>query len=510
MDFNRRTFLRYGTASAVVAGVGVTAPWALADSTPPWSKLSGRLSGPLVLPGDSGFAAAEAVYFNHFDTPAPAAVAYCTSESDVSACISFAQEHGVASVPRSGGHSHAGFSTTTGLVIDVSRLNAVSLSAGHGGPLVTLGPGTHLVDALSALAPKGYAIVGGSCPTVCAGGFVQGGGYGLLARGHGMSCDRVVSARVVLANGKVVTASEQENPDLYWALRGGGGGNFGIVTEFQVRPVAITQLSEYALTWPFADSLAVFEAWQDWVATAPAALGGGFSLSASPAYPGGIPMLSVSGGWSDNLDALNACLDHLVAAAGAPTTRSARTYTYQEAMMSTYGCGTLTAEQCHVVGTTPEALLPRNNYLAVRNRMFSRPMPADVSAAVVAAFDTSPPAGHTRLVNGAALGGVINDLDRTETAYVHRTTRFQLILVDTIPDEANPDAADQASANAWNAQVFDLIDPVCNGESYQNMPDPALSDWRRSYYAENYPRLTAVKRAYDPYGFFTFPQAIGR
>lgn len=510
MAFDRRTFLRYGTASAALAGVGVSAPWALADGSPPWSKLSSRLSGQLVLPSDSGFAAAEEVFFTQYDAPAPSAVAYCASESDVRACISFASRYAVAAVPRSGGHSHAGFSTTTGLVIDVSGLNAVDLSVSQDGPLVTLGPGTNQVDALAALAPLGYALVGGSCPTVAAGGFVQGGGYGLLTRDHGMACDRLVSARVVLADSTAVTVSERENPDLFWALRGGGGGNFGIVTAYRVQPVAITQLSEYALTWPFADAVAVIDAWQDWAATAPTALGGGFTLSASAASPGGIPTLSIFGGWTGTLDALNAYLDRLVAAAGsAPTNRSASTYTYQQAMMSTYGCGTLTTEQCHITGTTPEGLLSRSNYLVVRNRMFGQPMPAAETGALVAAFDTPPPAGHIRLVSGAALGGKANELDRTATAYVHRTTRLQLISVDTTPAQANPGSADQASAAAWNAQIFDVIDPVSNGESYQNMPDRALSDWQSAYYAENYPRLTAVKQAYDPYGFFTFPQAIG-
>ncbi|MFB7500727.1 FAD-dependent oxidoreductase [Streptomyces sp. NPDC056161] len=518
MPVNRRTFLRYGatTAAAVIAagtgaGVLLGSP-ALAVGSVPWPELAGRLAGPLVLPTDADFAAAERVYFSHYDTPAPSAVAYCTSEADVHACITFAQRYDLPAVPRSGGHSHAGFSTTTGLVIDLTRLNSAALTgSGPGGsPLVVLGPGTRQIDALTTLAPQGYALVGGGCPTVAAGGFVQGGGYGLLTRRNGMSCDRLVSARVVLADGRVVTASARENPDLFWALRGGGGGNFGVVTQYRVRPVALTQLGQYALTWPFTQAAAVLAAWQDWVVGAPWALGGGFTLAASPAA-GGVPQLSVSGGWTGSLDALDAVLDTFVAAVGtAPTVRSANIYSYQDSMMSVYGCGTLTAEQCHLTGTTAEGMLQRGNFLAVRNRMFDDPMPAADTAALVAAFEQPLPTGHVRLVSGAALGGAANLVGRTDTAYAHRTTRFQLIAVDTTPASADPGAADQAAAAAWTERVFAAIDPASNGESYQNMPDPALADWQAAYYAENYGRLTEVKQAYDPYGFFSFAQAVGR
>ncbi|MEK8108300.1 FAD-dependent oxidoreductase [Micromonospora sp. M12] len=196
-----------------------------------WSRLRHHLHGRLVLPSEADYQKAKQLYQVQFDDTSPRAVAYCASATDVALCLRFAQDHGIPVAARSGGHS-AGIFHDPGLVIDVSELNAVALGNGS----VTLGPGAQLIDIMNTLSPSGLGISGGYCPTVAAGGFLQGGGMGLFTRSIGMASDKVTSARVVLANGTVVTASPTQNPDLYWALRGGGGGNFGIVTSYEITP----------------------------------------------------------------------------------------------------------------------------------------------------------------------------------------------------------------------------------------------------------------------------------
>ena len=517
MTLNRRSFLHYGAGLGALAAVGATRTGTSSAKTP-WGQLAARLRGRLVLPSDSAYAVAKQLYFSQYDTISPSAVAYCADEADVRTCVLFAQDQAIHAVARSGGHSHAGYSTTPGLVIDLSALNGVGLSGvgssgvgSSGGPAtVAVGAGVQLVDALSALAPRGLALVSGSCPTVGAAGFLQGGGYGLLTRSAGMACDHIVSARVVLADGTAVTCSEQEHPDLFWALRGGGGGNFGIVTGFRVRPVGISRLLTFTLTWDWANALDVLGSWQDWTVTGPRELGADLTIALPDAAPGTKPVVTVTGAWTGDAQSLGACLDGFAAAVGsAPLTRQVEDLAYQDAMMGVYGCGHDTVPECHRVGYSVEALLARSNYLTVRNRMFSRRMPDSGAAALLAALDADRRAGHTRIISGACLGGRVNDLPRDATGYVHRTTQFQLLGVDTVPLVSDPDAAERAAAAAWTANVFRAMDPYSNGESYQNMPDPALPDWQHAYYAENYPRLVAAKSRYDPHRFFRFPQAIG-
>ncbi|MFD7924226.1 FAD-dependent oxidoreductase [Streptomyces sp. NPDC059740] len=516
MSFDRRAFLRYG-GGAVAAGV-LTGGWSApssalpAGTTIPWDRLRTLLQGTLVLPSDAAYPVAKELFFSQYDTVSPAAVAYCTSEQDVQQCLRFAQDHGVALVPRSGGHSHAGYSTGPGLVLDLSALNSLTVNPAAGSadtPTVTVGPGVQQIDSLTALAPAGLALVGGSCPTVGAAGFLQGGGYGLLSPSAGMGCDHLLSARVVLADGSVVTASAKEHPDLFWALRGGGGGNFGVVTSFEVSPLGITSLVNYSLTWGWDVAAQVLGAWQEWVARGPRELGTTLTVALTDAAPGTAAVLNVSGAWRGSVSSLNQCLDDLTALVGsAPDTRQADQLSYRDAMMAHYGCADDTAAQCHRVGVTADGLLPRGTFLTQRNRMFRTPLPGSGVSGLLAAFDADRRAGHTRLLSAAGLGGAINDVARDATAYVHRDTVFQLIGIDTV-GTADPAAAEQAAAQSWVTGVFEAMDPYSNGESYQNMPDPALTDWRRSYYAENHPRLAATKALYDPHRFFTFPQAIG-
>ncbi len=498
--------MKGGIATLASAGLGALGfdRRATAGQTD-WDRLRNQLSGSLVLPGDAGYDAAKQLHWTVFDSVSPAGVAYCASVDDVRACLSFAQHNGIPAVPRSGGHSYGGYSTTTGLVIDVSRLNGIQVND----QTTVLGPGAQLVDVVNAVADRGLALAGGICPTVAMGGYLQGGGIGWQTRALGLGCDSVVSAQIVLADGCVVNCSADSAPDLFWALRGGGGGNFGIVTRYERRNSVIPRMVNFTLAWSWDTVLDVLAGWQEWLAGTPRAVSCRWFLGLLDAGPGTTPFVLTDGTFLGAPEDLAPQLDALASAVGsAPLVRNVQDLGFRAGMMAWYQCSSKTVAQCHRVGTNPDATLPRSGFTIQRSRLFRQNIPASGLAEIAAAFDAERRTGQVRIVNGFALGGAANDVPRTATAFVHRDALFS---VDWGIGVASPTATDEdhAAARAWSDNAFAVTDRYSDHETYQNYIDPALTDWRQSYYAENYPRLVAVKRAYDPHRFFDFAQGIG-
>ena len=507
VNLSRRALLGAAAASAIGVVAGASgASGSTAGSRTNWEALRRHLDGDLVLPSDPSYALAREQSLRQFDQVHPQAVAYCSSEADVRTVLAFAHDHAVHTVPRSGGHSFGGYSTTPGMILDVSRLNQVAIDGDH----VVLGGGTQLVDALAALTPHGLAVAGGLCPTVGVGGFIQGGGIGYQTRKYGLASDRLISANVVLADRRIVRASATENPDLFWALRGNGGGNYGVVTSYTVDPVRRSDIVFYRLVWPWAAAASLIENWQQWIIDAPDDLASLLlAMNNNPAAPA--PQVTVQGAWYSTVEELNSLLDELVGLVGvAPVARGVAAETVHEAMMQAYRCATLTTAQCHRVGTAPDALVPKYNYYRTRCRMFGGAVPtADVDQLLtVLTQPLQGGGGQARMLYFEALGGAANLLARTDTAYVHRTTKMLAGVTATLSNLDYTDD-DTAAAESWLADGFGVLDRNSLHESYQNYMDPALTDWRRAYYAENYPRLVRIKRAYDPHQFFRFARGIG-
>ena len=253
---SRRTLFRAGAGAAGLAVLG-SPLWPGSATAGPkiraseWERLRAALSGDVVLPGDPTYDVARVLDNGFFDSIRPQAIARCATVGDVGTCLKFSQDNDISTAVRSGGHSAAGYSTTTGLVLDVSRLNRIEVNAGGAGT-VTIGPGAQGVDVMATLAAHGLSAVTGNCPTVCAGGYLQGGGMGPLSRKLGVASDRLVAADVVLANGRLVRCSTSREPELFWALRGGGGGNFGVVTRFEIAPSNVTRMVTFSIMWPWA------------------------------------------------------------------------------------------------------------------------------------------------------------------------------------------------------------------------------------------------------------------
>ena len=225
------------------------------------------LAGDLIVPGDRGYDEARAI-FNAMHDKRPALIARCTSADDVAAAVNFARDSGLAIAVRSGGHSVAGMSICDeGILIDLAGLKRIEVDREQ--RVARAGGGVLWGEFDAATQEHGLHTPGGRVTTTGVGGFTTGGGYGWTSSKHGLTCDNLISAEVVLADGSVVIASESENEDLFWGIRG-GSGNFGIVTEFTYRlhPLGPLVLAGLAL-WPVDRAEEVLRGWRDYVDAAP-------------------------------------------------------------------------------------------------------------------------------------------------------------------------------------------------------------------------------------------------
>ncbi|MET9296406.1 FAD-binding oxidoreductase [Streptomyces sp. NPDC003077] len=506
----RRALLTAGAATGLAASgllagaAAASGVRARAGSRTPWEQLRAAVRGDVVLPGDASYERARQLASAQFDHIRPRAVVRCESAQDVRTALLFAQDHDLHTAVRSGGHSFAGWSTTEGLVIDLTRMHRIRAS----GSTVRVGPAAQAVDIVAALSPLGLTVPGGFCPTVAPGGFVTGGGMGWQFRKYGPASDRLVSAQVVLPSGRIVTASTKQHGDLLWALRGGGGGNFGVVTDFELAPNRETRVVTFDLSWPWAQAERVLTSWQEWAAHTPADLAPRAGVLLNDAKPGAEPTVLVTGVHFGTEEELRELLAELVSDIGAqPRTSVVAERPYDKAMMRLFGCEDASAAQCHVTGSNPEALLPRTAFVRHRSRMFDRGVPASGLADMLAAFDADRRAGQYRYLGFLSLGKNANRPGAGDTAYVHRDA--ELFILYTV-GLSGPQPGEEATAAAldWVNHGFRTMDPFSNGRTYVNYPDPDLPDWQRAYYGENLPRLTAVKKRYDPHGFFRFPHGI--
>lgn len=466
-----------------------------------WSALSRRLHGEVRRPGDLGYAQASRLFDPRFDGIRPAAVAAVTSAHDVAHCLDFAQRFELPIAIRSGGHSYIGASTGPGLVIDVRPLRSV----GVGNDTATIGGGAALVDVYTSLARHGVSIPAGSCPSVGVGGLALGGGVGVVTRRYGLTSDRITAATVVSAAGETIVADSSHHPDLYWALRG-GGGSFGIVTDLTFTTHAAVALSHAFLVWPWSAAESVVNAWQQFAVAAPRELWSACHILApdDKSMPPNVSVPAVYVGPSTQLSSLLEPL--LEAIPTPPTTRSINDDSYLETMLLEAGCADATLAACHVREETPGGALGRGAFVAASD-YFREPIPASAISSMVAAV--AQRAADPRLGSGGVsldvLGGAVDDLTPDATAYVHRGALFNAQYTAGWAGSSNgPLSRNRRSL----AAIRSTLHRFGTGEAYQNYADPWLRDPQRAYYGDNLPRLVEVKNSYDPTNVFNQPQGI--
>ena len=496
---------RGGTATTTSAPPPPTSVTTSTTTGPPaWSVLAASLAGSLVLPTDPNFGVDKELYNERFDGLAPMAIAYCQTPADVQRCLDFARRHDVPLAARSGGHSYGGYSSCAGLVVDVTRMATVAVD---GGTTATVGAGARLVDLYSTLGQAGVLLPGGSCPTVGIAGLTLGGGIGVFGRNYGLTCDNLASLDLVTADGRLLTCSPQQNDDLYWASRGGGGGNFGVVTSFTFRVHPIPPVALFTLEWPWAAAADVLEAWQRWIPTTPDALWSNCQLlSAGAAGPGG-PTLKVTGVYCGSAAALSGVLQPLQSAVGStPTYDFVGPEAYLTAMLIEAGCEGSSVAQCHLPSQNVAGTLARSAF-AAKSAYVTAPFSGTAAGAVVTAVETLnqqvPQVGGGFVFD--SYGGAINRVPADATAFVHRDALAGVQYSFTWSAGAPPSVV--AAGTSWLTGAERDLAPYVAG-AYQNYIDPTLTDWAPAYYGSNLPRLVRVKQDVDPDDFFHFAQSI--
>ena len=492
------------TRSLTRSGLAASAAGAIAAD---WTALARDLTGPLVRPGEAGYPTAKLLFDPRFDGQHPAGIAYVANAHDVSACLAFARRLGVPFAVRSGGHSYAGWSGSSGLVIDVSKLKTVAVS----GTTATVGAGTRLIDFYQGLAAKGRAVPGGSCPTVGIGGLALGGGIGVTARAYGLTCDNLESLQIVTANGAVLTATggTSKYSDLFWACRGGGGGNFGVVTSFTFRTVPAPQPVLFSLKWPWSQAARVVAAWQSWAPPAPDALWSNLHLAAAPG--GRTPTVSVGGCYlGSDADAAN-LLNQLYGKVGSSPSSHFLSFpqSFLSAMLAEAGCSTIGYQACHLPWYASGGKLGRASEFA-KSDFFTTPLSSagigTLLAGITALQRVAGAAGGVGGIAFDALGGAVNRVAPGATAFVHRNALFSAQY--TTGWTVGASSTGISNQHTWLRKYWNSMRRYASGEAYQNYVDPDLANWRQAYYGANYTRLAAVKQKYDPAALFTFPQAI--
>ena len=505
---DRRAFLRRTGGSALALGAlgGLPGFATTAAGAGPADarlrELAKLIQGSVVGPSSPAYAQARLADSTRFDAIHPTAVVSPLGAADVATTLAWAQKHSLRVAARSGGHSYAGYSTTTGVIVDLSRLNAVHVTPGAAS--ARIGAGAQLIDVYSQLALHGVTIPGGSCATVGIGGLALGGGVGFTSRKLGLTCDNIQSVEIVTAAGQILTCDPTHHADLFWACRGGGGGNFGIVTAFTFAVHPSSSVSTYFVEWPWANAAEAVAAWQAFAPTAPDELFSVCDLLATDPAAGAHAHV-VSSGQFFGTEAELAALIQPLTSIGSPTTVVTRTRTALEAALFWAGCATDTVAECH---TSPRGSLQRSSFKA-KSDFVAKPLPPAAVAALTGAIDARQ--AGSLLGRGSVLmdayGGAINRVPKTATAFVHRDQLFAIQYVAELGSAA-PTPERTAANDQWLASVHAAMRPSVSGQAYQNYIDPDLPGWAAAYYGSNLPRLRKVKRAYDPRNMFRFAQSI--
>jgi hypothetical protein len=449
-----------------------------------FSTLKHLFKGSLLRPEDAQYPDARRIW-NGLVARRPGLIAQCNDASDVQAVVRAAGSAGVVTAVRCGGHSLAGFSSCDdGLVIDLSPMRKVEVfpearcAQFEGGCL--LGSIDRATQAVGLAFPSGVVSHTG------AGGLVLGGGTGWLNRLHGLSCDNVRGFTVVVANGSVVRANAGENADLFWALRG-GGGNFGVVTEFEVRLHPVSSVLFGRGICPGDEVLGLLQHWREFMPEAPDNLRWGFSLRNAPdaqnipADIRGRPIASVSALWVGDLEEGRGYVDHALAVANH------RTVTKEVISFST-------------LQTLADSDFPHDRRYYTKAGYF-KTLNDESIGIMMEALATNP--SVTNEIELAYLGGAAARVAPGETAFGDRSSPFVLNLLGNWEEPA-----DDAANISWIRSLFARLRPAMARGVYVNFMSGDEGDRVPEAYRERWERLRAIKTIYDPGNFFRLNQNI--
>jgi FAD/FMN-containing dehydrogenase len=464
---------------------------------PELAAFEGAIEGRVILAGSPDYELVRKPAWAQFDDVRPEAAVLCRVPADVAETIALARRVGMETVVRSGGHCFAGRSSTRGILIDVSPMCSVSVADG----IAIVGAGALLGDIYEHLDALGLTIVAGSCPSVGIAGLTLGGGLGILGRKYGLTSDQLVQAQVVVADGRVVECDEHRDADLFWALRGAGGGHFGIVTSFAFRTVPAEDVTCFKLVWPYSRAVAAIEVWQTWAPSAADELAASLLVNA----PGdlGQPAVTLFGATIAGESETAGRLDELVVRVGADPASAALEQMSHGAAKRYLAEHAPGAERQD--GTSP-AELSRPSLVFSKSEFFRQPLPPEAITALVESFTAGRASGQARELDFTPWGGAYNRKRPEATAFIHRSERF--LLKHALALEPDASSRERHAGRDWLAKSWSLVHRWGSGGVFPNFPDPDLTDWAHAYHGANYERLTRIKASYDPDNVFRFHQSL--
>jgi FAD/FMN-containing dehydrogenase len=446
--------------------------------------LADRVRGQVIRPGDADYEEARHVYNAMIDAR-PELVVRCTGTEDVAATVRYAAENGRPLAVRGGGHSVPGFGTADGAVVaDLSLMQAVDVDPET--RTAAAGGGTTWGRFNDATAASGLATTGGIISTTGIGGLTLGGGIGYLCRGYGLSCDNLLSAEVVTADGTVLTADEDDNADLFWALRG-GGGNFGVVTRFTYRLHPVDTVYGGPMFFELSDAPALLAFFRDFIQDAPREYGGFPAFQIAPPLP------------------------------FVPEDRVGDTF------LAVVSCWTgAQAEGERVVDRFRQVARPVAEHVGpmpypALNSAFDPLVPPGLQhywkAAFVTELTDEAIAAHVEhgarvpVVNSTMhlypINGAVHDVGPDATAFGHRDATFAAVIAGMWPDPA-----DNEANTRWVRDYYTAIAPHSAPGGYTNFASGDDQAKVAENYGANYERLREVKRRHDPRNLFALNQNI--
>jgi hypothetical protein len=450
------------------------------------SALASSLRGRLILPTDTDYDTARAVYNGMIDKR-PALIARCVNVADVIRCVNFARDENMLLAIRGGGHNGPGLGTCDGgLVIDLQMMKGVRVDPAQ--KTVRVEPGCTSGDVDHATHAFGLAVPSGIVASTGIAGLTLGGGTGYLTRKHGLTIDNLIEADVVLADGTMVTASATSNPDLFWALRG-GGGNFGVVTSFLFQAHPVSEVFAGPIFWDATDALAVMRAFRDFIGTAPEELGIFVGLKTVPPMD---PFPQPHWG-------KRACA--IIGAFNGTAAQGARA---MEPLLSQ-----LPPPLFNWMGPMP---------FPAMNSLFDPFFPKGLQwywkgdyvtslpdeAIKIHIAQSGSPASDFCLMHLYPINGAVHRVAKDATAWQARDASFNMVIA-----AVDPDPASAEKLKAWGRAYWKAVHPFNQGGAYINfMFDDEVEGRLEATYGENYARLASIKAKYDPKNLFRVNQNI--
>jgi FAD/FMN-containing dehydrogenase len=446
--------------------------------------LAAQLQGTLTQPGDPGYDDARALYNGMIDKR-PALIARVADVHDVVTAVNFGRANGLELAIRGGGHNGAGLgSVDGGLMIDLAALSSVAVDPEA--RTVTIGGGAKLGDVDAATNEHGLATPAGVIASTGAGGLMLGGGIGHLTRRAGLSIDNILSAELVLADGSVVNANANENPDLYWAIRG-GGGNFGVVTSITSRLHPIGNVVAGPMFWDLDQAGDLMRWYREFILNSPEELGGFFaflSVPPGPPFPEELHLRKVAAViwcWTGDEADAEAVLAEARSQPGLllDGVQPMPLPALQSAFDPIFPAGEQWYWRANFVKELPDEAIERN-------LEFAQAMPTWKSTM------------HLYPIDGAA-----HRVGPTDTPWGARDANWSQVIVGVDPDPANADAI-----RSWAIDYSEAVHPYASAGAYLNFIMDEGQERVQAAYGENYARLAAIKAEYDPDNLFHVNQNI--